>query len=197
MSLDKIFGFFKRGAKQKTDEATLPPFEPKYSEGFSAQLQNLLDRTSARVMEKGQHTENELKTRFGADYRMGLDLRRSLIAIARANSNTPEIELPIFIAGTELVDPAGGFDFFWPWAQPMLGLDPLPVWTEFANELQQIGGAAEGVEEFMTPMLKFRTEEELNFFYMAIQGWGDLDAFFRLSLGQAKIVVFLQSGALK
>jgi hypothetical protein len=32
---------------------------------------------------------------------------------------------------------------------------------------------------------------------MAIQGWGDLVAFFRLSLGQAKIVVFLQAGALK
>ncbi|PZM84207.1 MAG: hypothetical protein DKT66_06085 [Candidatus Melainabacteria bacterium] len=40
MSFDKILGFFKRGAKQKPDEAALPPFEPKYSEGFSAQLQD-------------------------------------------------------------------------------------------------------------------------------------------------------------
>lgn len=74
----------------------------------------------------------------------------------------------------------------------MLGLPPFPVWTEFANEVQQIGGGSDGIEEFMMPMLRYGSEQELNMFYIGIQGWSELPAFFRLPFQQTKLVVFLR-----
>lgn len=126
---------------------------------------------------------------------MGVDVHKAIIALARAGSTTVEFELPIFILGTELPEPEG-FLFVFPWAHELFGLTPFPVWTEFANEVLTIGGGADGIEEFRTPALKYRSEEELNYFYNAVQGWANLPAFYRLRFGPSSIVVFLERNPL-
>lgn len=160
----------------------------------SPAMQAILDRTMTESVQRGAAVDMFFLKSLGPGYRMAVNVQKANIALAKAGSDKVELELPVFILGTELPEPEG-FAFVFPWAHEMFDLPPFPVWTEFANEVQTIGGGSDGVEEFCTPVLKYRTEEELNFFYNAIQGWANLDAFYRLRIGQGSIVVFLCRGA--
>lgn len=192
----KLMGMFGGSSNQqpepiRTEDLSAVPFR----DGRSPAMQEVLDRTMPACVEQGAAIEEALVKKLGPGYRMGVNVHKAIIALAKAGSSKVEFELPVFILGTELPEPEGCL-FVFPWAHAMYGLPPFPVWTEFANEVQTIGGGADGIEEFRTPALKYRSVEELNYFYNAIQGWSKLPAFYRLVVGQSSVVVFLERDAL-